>query len=174
MSRSCSLKHYSFADTHLTCSNSYQDEPRVVFDVRNPSARSRAWNLTDTQAFRQNPSPLSDFFVEQGNCIFPNSPTGLFERTNEEDAFLIAAVSMGFSTDLRMVISQVSPFLATVGMRLDELGHGLTYLSSHFRQRSRRALRTSSLLQSTVSRSSLPGPQRSISADYWLPPSLSL
>ena len=80
-----------------------------MFDVRSPSARSRAWNLTDTEAYRQNPSPLSDFFVEQGKCIFPNSPRGLFEPTNEEDAFLIAAVSMGFTTDLRVVLSQVSP-----------------------------------------------------------------
>ncbi|KAL7418191.1 glycosyl transferase family 90-domain-containing protein [Mrakia frigida] len=94
----------------------YQDEPRVVFNVRSPDARSRAWNLSDPKPYFLNPDPSADFFEKEGHCLYPNSDSGLFEATNKEDAFLISAVSQGFTTDLRPVISQtkISPCFADI------------------------------------------------------------
>lgn len=87
-----------------------------MFDVRDPDSRSRAWNLTDETPYFHNPNTTADFFEGQRKCLYPNSQTGLFEATNKEDAFLISAVSQGFTTDLRPVVSQtkISPCFADI------------------------------------------------------------
>lgn len=76
----------------------FQDEPRVVFNTRDPAMSPRAYDLDDPDAFKQGPHPTSVYFGEDGKCRLLDSDRGLAKVVNENISFLISSQSTGFTT----------------------------------------------------------------------------
>ncbi|KAL7416466.1 glycosyl transferase family 90-domain-containing protein [Mrakia frigida] len=94
----------------------YQDEPRVVFNVRDPEMVSKAYDLDDKEAYRRGPHPTSEYYLENGKCRFPNSGVGLANLVNPNNAFLLSSPSTGFTENLRPILSQtkIEPCFADI------------------------------------------------------------
>ncbi|KAJ7184843.1 hypothetical protein C8R46DRAFT_1300343, partial [Mycena filopes] len=62
----------------------YQDEPRVLFNLRRPDAYEFALKRSDPDPFRQGPRPTKEYYEEATphQCLLPNSDTGFGNPTN--------------------------------------------------------------------------------------------
>ncbi|KAJ6625152.1 glycosyl transferase family 90-domain-containing protein [Mycena sp. CBHHK59/15] len=63
-----------------------RDEPRVVFNVREPGVREDARNLTDLTPFHIAPIPTSEFFKQHNGCNSLNSDMGFSSSAIEDVA----------------------------------------------------------------------------------------
>lgn len=63
-----------------------RDEPRVVFDYRDPGVRSKALAVTEEIPFDVSPHPTSDFFRERTGCNILRRPEGFTVTANNDSA----------------------------------------------------------------------------------------
>lgn len=65
-----------------------QDEPRIVFNAREPEARRLALTLNDTEAFMTVMYGTAHYFGLEGekHCLFVNSPKGFGGLANDKHA----------------------------------------------------------------------------------------
>ncbi|KAJ7120002.1 glycosyl transferase family 90-domain-containing protein [Mycena filopes] len=85
----------------------FQDEPRVLFNTRRPSAYEFALNKSDANPFRQGPRPTKAYYEADSphQCLLPNSETGFGNITNDASAFLVSSTSTQHTHDLYPVLS---------------------------------------------------------------------
>ncbi|KAJ7138127.1 glycosyl transferase family 90-domain-containing protein, partial [Mycena epipterygia] len=85
-----------------------RDEPRVVFDYRDPGVRSKALAVTEKIPFDVSPHPTSDFFRERTGCNILRRPEGFTATANDDSAC--------FTIDLYPMLSmaKVSPCFADI------------------------------------------------------------
>ncbi|KAJ7593007.1 glycosyl transferase family 90-domain-containing protein [Mycena floridula] len=96
-----------------------RDEPRVLFNPREPGALQRALTEnTDENSFHHRPAPSSLWFKDRKKCIIENNPNGFTEHANDVSGFLIDASSSDFTTALYPLLSitKVSPCFADILM----------------------------------------------------------
>ncbi|KAJ7212242.1 glycosyl transferase family 90-domain-containing protein [Mycena pura] len=93
-----------------------RDEPRVVFDYRNPDAFKQAMNLKDENPFHTAPRPTSDFFKNRSGCDPLSSPKGFGMDGSADIAFLRSSSSSDFTTDLWPLLSmtKISPCFSDI------------------------------------------------------------
>lgn len=63
------------------------DQPRVVFNYREPGARKKALVLTDHIPFGGTPKPTSDFFKNRTGCTVSTRSDGFTELANDEISY---------------------------------------------------------------------------------------
>ncbi|KAJ7120014.1 glycosyl transferase family 90-domain-containing protein [Mycena filopes] len=85
----------------------FQDEPRVLFNTRRPSAYEFALNRSDANPFRQGPRPTKAYYEADSphQCLLPNSGTGFGNITNDVSAFMVSSTSTQHTHDLYPVLS---------------------------------------------------------------------
>ncbi|KAJ7438220.1 glycosyl transferase family 90-domain-containing protein [Mycena galericulata] len=93
-----------------------RDEPRVVFDYREPGARSKALAVTEDIPFDVSPHPTSDFFLNRSGCDILARPEGFTATGNDDSAFFISSAKTQFTVDLYPMLSmtKVSPCFADI------------------------------------------------------------
>ncbi|KAJ7243594.1 glycosyl transferase family 90-domain-containing protein [Mycena haematopus] len=92
-----------------------RDEPRVVFNTRDPAMMQDAMELKDTNPFRIAPIPTSDFFKNCSGCS-TLSTQGLTVNAIEDVAFIRSSSSADFTTDLWPILSmtKISPCFSDI------------------------------------------------------------
>jgi hypothetical protein len=63
-----------------------RDEPRVVFNYRQPNMRPKALNVSDSTPFEHSPHPTASFFKDDMHCLVPMRPTGFTGLANDASA----------------------------------------------------------------------------------------
>ncbi|KAJ7742587.1 glycosyl transferase family 90-domain-containing protein [Mycena metata] len=93
-----------------------RDEPRVVFNVRDPAMRKDAMKLQDNKPFHLAPVPTSEFFKHQSGCSTLDRGHGLTVDAIEDVAFLRSSSSSDFTTDLWPILSmtKISPCFSDI------------------------------------------------------------
>jgi hypothetical protein len=109
-----------------------RDEPRVVFDYREPGARSKALAVTEEIPFDISPHPTSNFFRDRSGCNILRRPEGFTTTANDDsacewsynsprfsdlhDLVFISSAKTGFTVDLYPTLSmaKVSPCFADI------------------------------------------------------------
>ncbi|KAJ7043992.1 glycosyl transferase family 90-domain-containing protein [Mycena alexandri] len=93
-----------------------RDEPRVVFNYRDPGARKNAMILKDPNPFHFAPRPTSQFFQDQSGCSPFSSPLGFATDASADIAFLRSSSSSDFTTDLWPLLSmtKISPCFSDI------------------------------------------------------------
>ncbi|KAF8208816.1 glycosyl transferase family 90-domain-containing protein [Mycena galopus ATCC 62051] len=82
-----------------------RDEPRVVFNYRDPDAHKNAMKLTDPNPFHNAPRPTSEWFADKSGCSPLSSPKGFATDGSADIAFLRSSSSSDFTTDLWPLLS---------------------------------------------------------------------
>ncbi|KAJ7758522.1 glycosyl transferase family 90-domain-containing protein [Mycena maculata] len=93
-----------------------RDEPRVVFNFREPGARKEAMELKDPNPFHIAPRPTSDFFRDRSGCSPLNNSKGFTTDGSADIAFLRSSSSSDFTTDLWPLLSmtKISPCFSDI------------------------------------------------------------
>ncbi|KAJ7709192.1 glycosyl transferase family 90-domain-containing protein [Mycena metata] len=97
-----------------------KDQPRVVFDYREPgnATRDRALSLTENgQPFELVPQPTTaQFFRERPGCEVLRGADGFADVTNDDSGFFLSSSPAYFTLDLYPVLSvtKVSPCFADI------------------------------------------------------------
>ncbi|KAJ7459740.1 glycosyl transferase family 90-domain-containing protein [Mycena latifolia] len=93
-----------------------RDEPRVVFNFREPGARTEAMKLKDPNPFHIAPHPTSDFFKDRSGCSPLSTSKGFAEDGSADIAFLRSSSSSDFTTDLWPLLSmtKISPCFSDI------------------------------------------------------------
>ncbi|KAJ7582876.1 glycosyl transferase family 90-domain-containing protein [Mycena floridula] len=93
-----------------------RDEPRVLFNHRQPDVINQALNISDPTPFEHRPSATSILFKDQKKCFVPNKPTGFTSLANDASAFLIQSASTEFTLDLYPMLSmtKISPCFSDI------------------------------------------------------------
>ncbi|KAJ7286539.1 glycosyl transferase family 90-domain-containing protein [Mycena rebaudengoi] len=93
-----------------------RDEPRVVFNYREPNARKHAMEVTEKVPFDVSPHPTSDFFRDRSGCNILRRPEGFTTTANDDSAFFISSAKTGFTVDLFPMLSmtKVSPCFSDI------------------------------------------------------------
>ncbi|KAJ7696051.1 glycosyl transferase family 90-domain-containing protein [Mycena rosella] len=93
-----------------------RDEPRVVFNFREPGARKEAMNLKDPNPFHIAPHPTADFFKERSGCHPLSTVKGFADDGSADVAFLRSSSSSDFTTDLWPLLSmtKISPCFSDI------------------------------------------------------------
>ncbi|KAJ6514125.1 glycosyl transferase family 90-domain-containing protein [Mycena vulgaris] len=93
-----------------------RDEPRVVFNYRQPGMRGKALNASDPTPFEHSPHPTASFFTDDMHCLILNRDKGFTGLANDASAFMLYSSSTQFTTDLYPVLSmtKVSPCFADI------------------------------------------------------------
>ncbi|KAJ7645475.1 hypothetical protein DFH06DRAFT_1136330 [Mycena polygramma] len=93
-----------------------RDEPRVVFNYRDPDARKDAMVLKDPNPFTLEPRPTSDFFKNQSGCSPLGNSKGFGSDGSDDIAFLRSSSSSDFTTDLWPLLSmtKISPCFSDI------------------------------------------------------------
>ncbi|KAJ7175743.1 glycosyl transferase family 90-domain-containing protein [Mycena filopes] len=93
-----------------------RDEPRVVFNYRDPNARKNAMVLKDPNPFHLEPRPTSEFFQDQSGCSPLSSPLGFATDASADIAFIRSSSSSDFTTDLWPLLSmtKISPCFSDI------------------------------------------------------------
>ncbi|KAJ6503080.1 glycosyl transferase family 90-domain-containing protein [Mycena vulgaris] len=93
-----------------------RDEPRVIFNYRQPGMREKALNVSDPTPFEHSPHPTASFFKDDMHCLIPNRDKGFTGLANDASAFMLYSSSTQFTTDLYPVLSmtKVSPCFADI------------------------------------------------------------
>ncbi|KAJ6557366.1 glycosyl transferase family 90-domain-containing protein [Mycena vulgaris] len=93
-----------------------RDEPRVVFNYREPDARKTAMTLKDPNPFHIAPHPTSDFFKDRSGCNPLSTPKGFATDGSADIAFLRSSSSSDFTTDLWPLLSmtKISPCFSDI------------------------------------------------------------
>lgn len=60
-----------------------RDEPRVVFNYRQPGMRLKALNASDSTPFRHTPRPTASYFQDEMKCTIPMRTTGFSGLAND-------------------------------------------------------------------------------------------
>ncbi|KAJ7665652.1 glycosyl transferase family 90-domain-containing protein [Mycena rosella] len=92
-----------------------RDEPRVIFNYRQPDMRLKALNVSDPTPFELSPHPTAAFYKEI-QCLIPNRASGFTELANDASAFMLYSSSTQFTTDLYPILSmtKISPCFADI------------------------------------------------------------
>jgi hypothetical protein len=63
-----------------------KDQPRVVFNYREPgkATRDRALTLTEERPFDISPQPTAEFFRNRSGCEVLRNPVGFTETANDD------------------------------------------------------------------------------------------
>ncbi|KAJ6619521.1 glycosyl transferase family 90-domain-containing protein [Mycena sp. CBHHK59/15] len=93
-----------------------RDEPRVVFNFREPGARQEAMKLKDPNPFHIAPRPTADFFKDQSGCTPLSTSKGFATDGSADIAFLRSSSSSDFTTDLWPLLSmtKISPCFSDI------------------------------------------------------------
>ncbi|KAK6974383.1 CAP10 domain-containing protein [Favolaschia claudopus] len=93
-----------------------RDEPRVVFNGRDPAMLKNAINLTDPKPFHLTPVPTSDFFRNRSGCSTIDTGKGFSINALEDVAFIRSASSSDFTTDFWPILSmtKISPCFSDI------------------------------------------------------------
>ncbi|KAK7032711.1 CAP10 domain-containing protein [Favolaschia claudopus] len=95
-----------------------KDQPRVIFDYRQPgnATRDRALALTEEHPFDLSPHPTAEFFRNISGCRIRRSPSGFAEIANDDSGFFMSSSPAWFTRDLYPVMSvtRVSPCFADI------------------------------------------------------------
>ncbi|KAF7330127.1 CAP10 domain-containing protein [Mycena sanguinolenta] len=95
-----------------------RDEPRVVFNYRMPEMHPTALHpqVSDETPFRHTPHPTASYFRDEVQCHVPMRQQGFTSLANDASAFLLAASSTDFTTDLYPIMSmtKVSPCFSDI------------------------------------------------------------
>ncbi|KAK7048283.1 CAP10 domain-containing protein [Favolaschia claudopus] len=93
-----------------------RDEPRVVFNVRDPGARTRASKLEDLNPFHLAPYPTEDFFRNRSGCSLLSKAKGFAYDDTSNISFLRSSSSSDFTTDLWPLLSstKISPCFSDI------------------------------------------------------------
>ncbi|KAJ7043983.1 glycosyl transferase family 90-domain-containing protein [Mycena alexandri] len=94
-----------------------RDEPRVIFNYRELSAREHATNLTDEKPFHLSPPyPTADFFKNQSGCDLLSKGMGFMSDESANVAFLRSSSSSDFTTNLWPILSmtKISPCFSDI------------------------------------------------------------
>ncbi|KAJ7366732.1 glycosyl transferase family 90-domain-containing protein [Mycena albidolilacea] len=93
-----------------------RDEPRVVFNFRDPDARKDAMVLKDPNPFHIAPRPTSQWFADKSGCSPLSSPKGFPTNGSADIAFLRSSSSSDFTTDLWPLLSmtKISPCFSDI------------------------------------------------------------
>ncbi|KAJ7277509.1 hypothetical protein C8J57DRAFT_1713831 [Mycena rebaudengoi] len=85
----------------------YQDEPRVLFNIRRPDAYEFALKKGDTNPFKQGPRPTKEYYAAESphQCLLPNSDRGFGNLTNDVNGFLLSSTSTQHTHDLYPILS---------------------------------------------------------------------
>ncbi|KAJ6610759.1 glycosyl transferase family 90-domain-containing protein [Mycena sp. CBHHK59/15] len=92
------------------------DEPRVVFNTREPGVRKKALAVTQQTPFDVSPHPTSDFFRDKSGCTILRRPEGFTESANGDSAFLISSARTQWTVDLFPLLSmtKISPCFSDI------------------------------------------------------------
>lgn len=110
------LRNFNFILPDMEFFLNGRDEPRVVFNHREPGAFDRANNVSDPNPFHIAPHPTSDWFKERNGCS-PLSSTKGFARDGSSDIpFLQSSSSSDFTLDLWPLLSmtKISPCFSDI------------------------------------------------------------
>ncbi|KAF7365338.1 CAP10 domain-containing protein [Mycena venus] len=93
-----------------------RDEPRVVFNYRDPDSRKDAMVLKDPNPFHNAPRPTSEWFADKSGCSPLSNPMGFATDGSADIAFLRSSSSSDFTTDLWPLLSmtKISPCFADI------------------------------------------------------------
>ncbi|KAJ7190231.1 glycosyl transferase family 90-domain-containing protein [Mycena pura] len=93
-----------------------RDEPRVVFNSREPKTRKEATTLKDKSPFHVAPVPTSEFFRHRSGCSTLNNRNGLTVDALEDVAFIRSSSTSDFTTDLWPMLSmtKISPCFSDI------------------------------------------------------------
>ncbi|KAJ7147536.1 glycosyl transferase family 90-domain-containing protein [Mycena crocata] len=93
-----------------------RDEPRVVFNFREPDARNTATKLKDTHPFHLAPHRTDEFFRNQSGCALLSKARGFVSDESGNVAFLRSSSSSDFTTDLWPLLSmtKLSPCFSDI------------------------------------------------------------
>ncbi|KAJ6573193.1 glycosyl transferase family 90-domain-containing protein [Mycena vulgaris] len=113
-----------------------RDEPRVIFNYRQPGMREKALNVSDPTPFEHSPRPTASFFKNDMHCLIPNRDKGFTELANDASAFMLYSSSTQFTTDLYPVLSmtKVSPCFADI-LVPSEFYYSDSHWTPHYRYR---------------------------------------
>ncbi|KAJ7178197.1 glycosyl transferase family 90-domain-containing protein [Mycena filopes] len=92
-----------------------RDEPRVVFNTRDPAMLKDAMKLQDPEPFHLAPVPTSEFFKHRSGCSILDRGQGAVDAL-EDVAFIRSSSSSDFTTDLWPILSmtKISPCFADI------------------------------------------------------------
>ncbi|KAJ7254347.1 glycosyl transferase family 90-domain-containing protein [Mycena haematopus] len=93
-----------------------RDEPRVVFNYRNPDARKDAMVLKDPNPFHIAPRPTAKWFADRSGCSPLSNPKGFTTDGSADIAFLRSSSSTDFTIDLWPLLSmtKISPCFSDI------------------------------------------------------------
>ncbi|KAJ7115010.1 hypothetical protein C8R44DRAFT_795157 [Mycena epipterygia] len=93
-----------------------RDEPRVLFDYREPGTKAEALKIKDMTPFDIAPHPTAEFFKTRAGCRIPKTPAGFVESANDDVAFLLSSSSSDFTVDLYPLLSmtKISPCFSDI------------------------------------------------------------
>ncbi|KAJ7288454.1 glycosyl transferase family 90-domain-containing protein [Mycena rebaudengoi] len=93
-----------------------RDEPRVVFNYREPGARKEALTLKDTNPFHLTPHPTADFFHNRSGCRPLSTDKGFTSDASADISFLRSSSTADFTTDLWPLLSmtKISPCFSDI------------------------------------------------------------
>ncbi|KAJ7146399.1 glycosyl transferase family 90-domain-containing protein [Mycena epipterygia] len=93
-----------------------RDEPRVLFDYRQPNTQPKALNVSDLTPFEHSPHPTASFYKDEMHCFIPNRPKGFTGLANDASAFMLYSSSTQFTTDLYPMLSmtKISPCFSDI------------------------------------------------------------
>ncbi|KAJ7286536.1 hypothetical protein C8J57DRAFT_1216697 [Mycena rebaudengoi] len=95
-----------------------RDEPRVVFNYREPNAREHAMEVTEKVPFGVLPHPTSDFFRDRSGCNILRRPEGFTTTANDDSSFFICSGSQqkGYTVDFFPMLSmtKISPCFSDI------------------------------------------------------------
>ncbi|KAF7333383.1 CAP10 domain-containing protein [Mycena venus] len=121
-----------------------KDQPRVVFNYREPgnATRDRALTLTEERPFDLSPQPTAEFFRNRTGCEVLRNPMGFTETANDDSGFMhdiqlrivfLSSSPAWFTLDLYPVLSvtKVSPCFADI-LFPSEYYYGRSWTSPKF------------------------------------------
>ncbi|KAJ7270187.1 glycosyl transferase family 90-domain-containing protein [Mycena rebaudengoi] len=95
-----------------------RDEPRVVFNYREPDVRKHALEVTEKVPFGVLPHPTSDFFRDRSGCDILRRPVGFTTTANDDSSFFICSGSQqkGYTVDFFPMLSmtKISPCFSDI------------------------------------------------------------
>jgi hypothetical protein len=93
-----------------------RDEPRVVFNARDPAVLKNAMKLKDSNPFHLAPVPTSEFFKGCSGCSTLTTEKGFSINALEDVAFIRSSSSSDFTTDLWPLLSmaKISPCFSDI------------------------------------------------------------
>ncbi|KAJ7758516.1 glycosyl transferase family 90-domain-containing protein [Mycena maculata] len=93
-----------------------RDEPRVVFNFREPGALNAVSKLKDPNPFHISPRPTDIFFKSQSGCNLSSNADGFVSDESADIPFLLSSSSSDFTTDLWPLLSmtKLSPCFSDI------------------------------------------------------------